>query len=209
MFATEFQKEVYNMIMNPNFNRKILLGSQSPRRAYLMKESGFEIEIKTIDVDETYPETMEKSKVAEYISLKKAEAYKAILANEMIGIVADTVVFFEGEILGKPVDKKDAQEMLSKMSGNMHTVYTGVTIFDNTKQISFTGISDVYFLSLSEKEIDYYLENYKPYDKAGSYGIQEWIGFTKISRIEGSYSNIMGLPMELVYQKLHDFTNQN
>lgn len=190
---------------NTLFPHKILLGSQSPRRAFLMKESGFDIDIQTLDVDESYPQNLDDHEIAEFIALKKANAYKSILADRRLGLVADTIVSLDGDILEKPVGREEALEMLEKMSGTKHTVFTGVCIFDENKSIHFTGKSDVYFLDVSPKERAFYIDNYKPYDKAGSYGIQEWIGYTKIKKIEGSYSNIMGLPMELVYQALFDF----
>ena len=191
------------------FPHTILLGSQSPRRSHLMKESGFDIEVKTIDVDESYPEEIQDFEIAEYIALKKAEAYSEILGDYRLGLVADTIVSLEGEILEKPVDREDAIRMLRSMSGRKHQVYTGVCIFDAKKKHHFTCMSDVYFLELSDQEVEYYIDNFKPFDKAGSYGIQEWIGYTKIEKIEGSYSNIMGLPMETVYKSLFDFIANN
>ena len=171
-----------------------------------MTESGFDIDVQTIDVDESYLAHLQVDEIAEFIAEKKANAYRDLLGACKIGLVADTIVALDGEILEKPVDRNDAIAMLNKMSGTNHTVYTGVCIFDKERLISFTGSSEVYFLDLSAKEIEYYVDNYEPYDKAGSYGIQEWIGFAKIEKIEGSYSNIMGLPMEMVYAKLMNFT---
>lgn len=188
-----------------NQTRPILLGSQSPRRSFLLKESGFKFRVETIDVDESFPNSLPAEKVAEYISQKKAEAYQSVLNPNEIGVVADTIVHLDGKILGKPKTKQDAVNMLSEMSGVKHEVFTGVTIFDQSKSISFTGESKVYFLELTKEEIEYYIDTCQPFDKAGSYGIQEWIGYTKIDKIEGSYSNIMGLPMELVYSKLINF----
>jgi len=198
--------------MNMNkalFPHTILLGSQSPRRSFLMKESGFDIEVKTIDVDESYPNELEDHDVAEFIALKKAAAYKDILDDYRLGIVADTIVSLDNKILGKPKSKEEAFTMLRSMSGKIHYVYTGVCIFDHENLQSFTCKSTVEFLPLSDLEINYYIENHKPFDKAGSYGIQEWIGYTKIAKIEGSYSNIMGLPMETVYQALFEFVKSD
>lgn len=187
------------------FPYKIMLGSKSPRRSFLLKESGFDYDIKTLEVNESFPQDLSKDEVAEFIANKKAAAYERLLQNDEIGLVADTVVVLENEILEKPVDKKDATSMLRKLSGKKHIVYTGVCIFDKSHKISFTGKSEVYFMDLRPNEIDYYIEHFKPFDKAGSYGIQEWMGYTKIERINGSYTNIMGLPMELVYKHLFDF----
>ena len=186
-------------------SRNILLGSQSPRRSFLLEESGFEFRIETIDVDESFPDSLAAENVAEYISQQKALAYKSLLKQNEIGVVADTIVHLNGEILGKPKSKEDAKEMLGKMSGKKHDVFTGVTLFDSDHSISFTGHSKVYFFELSEEEIDYYIEKCQPYDKAGSYGIQEWIGYVKIEKIEGTYSTIMGLPVEMVYEELRKF----
>ncbi len=186
-------------------NRPILLGSQSPRRSFLLEESGFRFRVETIDVDESFDSALEKEQVAAYISQKKADAYKDLLQENEIGLVADTIVHLENQILGKPKNKEEAMQMLSNMSGKQHDVYTGVTIFDDKKSLSFTGHSRVFFLELTKEEIDYYIERCKPFDKAGSYGIQEWIGYVKIDKIEGSYTNIMGLPMELVYDQILKF----
>ena len=125
--------------------------------------------------------------------------------DHQIGLVADTIVCLDGKILEKPSNKEEASYMLEQLSGNKHIVYTGVVIFNKEKKTSFTGKSEVYFLGLSPKEIEYYIDKYAPYDKAGSYGVQEWIGYTKIQKINGSYSNIMGLPMEMVYEHLFQF----
>jgi septum formation protein len=170
-----------------------------------MKESGFEFRVETIDVDESFPETMEADKVAEFISVQKSLAYAPLLETNEIGIVADTIVHLDGNILGKPKNKKEALFMLGEMSGKQHDVYTGVTIFDANQTHSFTGHSKVYFLSLTEEEKNYYIDKCQPFDKAGSYGVQEWIGYVKIEKIEGSYTNIMGLPMELVYKEIQKF----
>lgn len=187
------------------FPYKIMLGSKSPRRSFLLKESGFDYEIKVLEVDESFPEDLAKNEVAEFIANKKAAAYERILPDDMLGLVADTVVVLEGEILEKPANKEEAVKMLRQLSGKKHTVFTGVCLFDKNHKRSFTGRSEVYFMDLRPNEIDYYIEHYKPYDKAGAYGVQEWLGYTKIEKIDGSYSNIMGLPMELVYKHLFEF----
>lgn len=183
----------------------ILLGSKSPRRSQLMKEAGFTIEVKTLDVDEQYPEDTPIPEIAAFIAKKKADEYLSLLDHKQIGLTADTVVALEDQILEKPIDFDEAFEMLSQLSNMSHTVYTGVCIFNSKKTDVFTGASEVYFKPFSNREIEYYLLNYAPFDKAGSYGIQEWIGLTKIEKIVGSYSNIMGLPMELVYDHLYSF----
>ncbi len=183
----------------------ILLGSQSPRRSFLLKEAGYQFRKESIDVDESFPETLQPSEIAAFISTKKAKAYLAILKNNEVGLVADTIVHLKGHILGKPKNMEEAKRMLASMSGEQHDVFTGVTLFDAHKQHTFTGHSKVYFEELTNEEITYYIEHYKPFDKAGAYGIQDWIGYVKINKIEGSYSNIMGLPMELVYKEIQKF----
>lgn len=193
------------MKMRFPYSGTILLGSKSPRRSQLMKEAGFTIEVKTIDVDEQYPESTPIPEIASFIAVKKAKEYMELLGNKQIGLTADTVVAMDSHILEKPGDFDEAFEMLSSLSGRSHTVYTGVCLFNKKTMDVFTGASEVHFKRLSNREIEYYLLNYAPYDKAGSYGIQEWIGLTKIDKIVGSYSNIMGLPMELVYDHLYSF----
>ena len=184
-------------------NKKILLASNSPRRKLLLKNAGINIEVITGDkVDEDLPLEISPDESAKYLARKKNNAYKEIHADNTVLITADTIVILEGKILGKPNNKKEAVEMLKQLSGNVHEVHTGVCLSTKDKEITFSEISKVNFDKLSGNEIDYYIENYKPFDKAGAYGIQEWIGHIGIVKIDGSYDNIVGLPMRLVYRKL-------
>lgn len=190
--------------MNP-LSRKIILASTSPRRSQLLREAGFQFEIKTNEVEETYPPDTPVDAVAEYLACKKAYASRDFIQNEEIILAADSVVILDGIIYGKPLDAADAKAMLQKLSGQMHRVITGVCLLTKDREKSFSSESRVQFESLSADEIDYYIESFKPFDKAGSYAIQEWIGLCKISRIEGTFTNIMGLPVDRVYRELLDF----
>lgn len=181
---------------------EIMLGSKSPRRSFLLEQADISYVVQHKDVDESYPNTLDVANIAAYIVEKKYESYLALLEPGQIGLVADTIVVYQGEVLEKPKSKEEAFEMLSKLSDSKHTVYTAVCLFDTHKKSIFTGETFVYFNAMSNKEIEYYIEKYQPFDKAGAYGVQEWLGYTQIEKIEGSYSNIMGLPMEMVYSEL-------
>jgi septum formation protein len=184
----------------------IILGSQSPRRHYLLKELGLEFEVKVLNgIDESYPADMNIYEVPEYLARVKAKAYLSSLTDNSILITADTVVILENEILGKPADYKDAVEIINRLSDNKHTVVTGVAITSLVKQVVFNASTDVFFKKLLEEEISYYINQYKPFDKAGAYGIQEWIGYIGIEKIEGSYFNVMGLPIQKLYKELINF----
>ena len=185
--------------------KEIILLSKSPRRRQLLKEAGFNFIVKVKDVDESYPADLKVEKVAEYISQKKAAAGKEFLTDNNCLLTADTIVVMDGKIYEKPKDKSDAIKILNKLSGNTHTVITGVTITDKSKSVSLSDHSKVTFAKLSAEEIEYYLETCQPYDKAGSYGVQEWIGHCKIQKMEGSYTNIMGLPVYRVYELLSNW----
>lgn len=180
---------------------KIILASQSPRRKELLQSLGYEFEIASIDCEEIFPENLEIKNIAGYLSKIKAEAYTGLEHSEIL-ITADTIVALENEVLGKPANESEAKEMLMKLSGKIHQVYTGVTIRTFQSETSITDVADVEFDKLSNKEIDDYITNYKPFDKAGAYGIQEWIGMAKIKNIKGSFYTIMGLPTHLVYQEV-------
>ncbi len=182
--------------------RKIILLSKSPRRSQLLREAGFNFEVRTKDIDESYPLELETNKIAEYISQKKAAAGSEFLTDKNCVLTADTIVVFNNKVYEKPVDKTDAIRILKTLSGQTHTVITGVTIQTKDIQKSFSDHSKVTFAELSDTEIEYYLETCKPYDKAGAYGIQEWIGHCKILKMEGSYTNIMGLPVYRVYEEM-------
>lgn len=183
---------------------KVLLASKSPRRQELLQNLGYRFDTVSIDCEEIYPENLEAEKIAEYLSELKSEAYQNLSENEVL-ITADTVVALNGEILGKPSDKIEAKLMLQKLSGKTHWVYTGITLRSTDKKISATDAASVTLSELTEEEIDYYIENFRPFDKAGSYGVQEWLGMAKISEIKGSFYTIMGLPTHLLYRLLQDF----
>lgn len=186
-------------------NRKIILASKSPRRSQLLKEAGFDFEVKTVPVVESYPVDLPVEDVAGYLARKKANESISLISDDELLIAADSVVILGNQIYGKPDDYDDAVSILRKLSGNIHKVITGVCIKDMEKEISFSAISKVHMAPLSEEEIEYYIKTFEPYDKAGAYAIQEWIGLCKINRIEGTYSNIMGLPVNVVYRELMNF----
>lgn len=185
--------------------KKIILASKSPRRSQLLRESGFNFEIKTVDVEEIYPDDLPVREVAAFLAELKATAAKNLLQNGEILLTADTIVLQDEMIFGKPRDREDAFNILKRLSGNMHEVITGVCLVSKEKSHTFSTVSRVYFEPMTDEEIVYYIDKFQPYDKAGAYAIQEWIGHCKISRIEGTYSNIMGLPMESVYKALREF----
>ncbi len=209
---------------------KIILASNSPRRKELLAGLGFEFEVRTLKgLDESYPECLSMEEIPQYISRKKAAAYE-IGADELL-ITADTIVYLDGEVLGKPADEAEAKEMLRKLSGRTHQVVTGVTLtylneelrmkneelkvnsekntavansslFTLHSSFSFASVSQVTFAELLEEEIDYYVKHYRPLDKAGAYGIQEWIGFVGVTSLQGSYFNVMGLPVQRLYSEM-------
>lgn len=183
---------------------ELLLGSKSPRRQELLKGAGIEYTLVNIDSDEDFPDDMDKEKVAEYLAIKKAQAFKGNLEKKIL-LTADTTVYLEGEIINKPVDEADAIEMLTKLSGKMHTVFTGVCLRSKTHEIAFTDKTNVYFKVLTQEQIVYYVQNFKPLDKAGAYGIQDWIGYIGVTKIEGDFFNVMGLPVNRVYDELQKF----
>jgi len=189
-----------NFIMNLS-KYKLILASKSPRRQMILTEAGFDFEVKVIDIEESYPEVMHASDVAQYLAEKKAKQVPFLKPNEIL-ITADTTVVLNETILGKPEDKEDAFKMISSLSGKMHSVITGVCIKNDHRVISFDDTTFVYFKRLTNKEIDYYIDNFEPYDKAGGYGIQDWIGMIGINNIEGSFFNVMGLPIHKIYAEL-------
>jgi septum formation protein len=178
----------------------IILASKSPRRQELMTLMGLDFSVELKEVDESYPEGLTPPQIAIYIAEKKATAFGSL--RDKIVITADTIVALPGEILGKPNDRAEAQAMLVKLSGTNHQVYTGVTIIKDNTTLSFYDLSEVYCRKVSQEEIDYYIDNFKPFDKAGAYGIQDWWGLAVVKRIEGSYTNIMGLPTEKLFEAL-------
>lgn len=181
--------------------KKILLASKSPRRKELLESLGYTFEIISIDCDEVFPDHLETDKIAGYLSELKANAYDNLKENEIL-ITADTIVALDGEVFGKPNDKTHAIEMLRNLSGKTHEVYTGITIRTLETEITRTDVAHVEFSEFTDNEINFYTDNYKPFDKAGSYGIQEWIGMAKVNKISGSFYTIMGLPTHLIYGEL-------
>ena len=183
-------------------NYKLILASASPRRQQLMKDAGFTFEVRLKNVEEKYPQELHLENVPEYLSKVKASAFREELKADEVLITADTVVCIHDRILGKPADRKEAISMLQELSGNRHLVVTGVSVTTRTEQLSFSSRTDVFFKRLSNEEIEFYVDTYKPFDKAGAYGIQEWIGYIGIERIEGSFYNVMGLPIQKLYETL-------
>ena len=187
-------------------NKRIILGSRSPRRRELLGDCDITFEVAdSYEVEEVFPATMDADEVPVYLSRLKSEGYPAELTENDILLTADTVVIIDNEILGKPADEAEARAMLRKLSGRAHRVTTGVTLRSKSRTESFAAQSDVYFRELTDEEIGYYVERYRPMDKAGSYGIQEWIGYVGIERIDGSFYNVMGLPVQRVYAALAEF----
>ena len=195
---------VHDEIMLDNLKKfNIVLASNSPRRKELMSGLGVDYVVKTLpDVDESYPDTLQGEEIPAYISREKAEAYQSMIEPDELLITADTIVWVNGEVLGKPKDREDAIRMLRKLSGASHQVITGVCLTTKGWQNSFTVTTDVTFAVLSEEEIVYYVDKYSPMDKAGAYGVQEWIGFIGVESISGSYYNVMGLPVQKLYREL-------
>jgi septum formation protein len=184
-----------------SLNRPLIVASSSPRRQYLMKEAGFIFTVEKPKVDESFPKNLPVDQVAKYLAEKKGEYFRLTMKDEIF-LTADTVVILDDRILNKPNDRKEAVEMLGDLSGNIHQVMTGVCILSKEKEISFDDMTEVTFESLTAEEISFYVDQYKPYDKAGAYGAQDWIGMVAIKKIVGSYFNVMGLPIHKVYQHL-------
>ena len=182
---------------------KVILASNSPRRKELLGGLGIDFEVRTLsDIDESYPNALRGEDIPMFISGKKAEAYKQGMADDEMIITADTIVYDNGQVLGKPKNRGEAVQMLKGLSGHAHEVITGVSIVTKKKTVQFASTSKVTFAALTDEEIAYYVDTYKPYDKAGAYGIQEWIGYVAVTRIEGSYFNVMGLPIQKLYSEL-------
>ncbi len=185
-------------------SKKIILASNSPRRKELLENLNIPFEIKVKNTpEETYPENLLKTEIPEYLAIKKASFYKnETNQSDTIIITADTIVYCENRILGKPKNYDEAFKMLKLLSGRAHEVITGVAITSKNKQVVFSSVTKVFFKELTDDEIDYYIQAFKPYDKAGAYGIQEWIGMVGIKKIEGSYYNVVGLPVQKLYSEL-------
>ena len=187
-------------------NYKIILASNSPRRKELLAGIDVDFEVRVIqDIDESYPVDLPTKDIAEYISRKKAAVYQERMADDELIITADTIVVLDSEVMGKPHDEADASRMLHELSGRTHQVITGVTLTTTTRQQSFSVETDVTFKTLSDEEINYYVQRYRPFDKAGAYGIQEWIGHIGVTGLQGSYFNVMGLPVQRIYEALRQF----
>lgn len=184
---------------------KIILASNSPRRKELMRMAGFEFEVKSKNVEENHPAGFAPEEIPQHLAAKKAKAFLPELQENEIVIGADTIVLLNGKIYEKPVDRQDAINMLTALSGQTHTVITGVCVLSKQKEVSFSDVTRVHFNPLTQAEIEYYVDNFKPYDKAGSYACQEWIGAVAIRKFEGDYFNVVGLPINRVYKELKAF----
>lgn len=189
------------MLQNKLKNYNIILASGSPRRQAFFKELDLDFTIQVKEVEEVYSSSLKHSEITDYLSILKASVFNDLKENDIL-ITSDTIVWKDEKALGKPKDIEDAKQMLRSLSGQMHEVITSVCFTSKEFQITVNDVTKVWFKTLSEEEIDYYLKNYKPFDKAGSYGIQEWIGYIGIEKIEGCYFNVMGLPTRLVYKTL-------
>lgn len=184
----------------------IVLASNSPRRKELLQRMGVNFKVRTLfGIDESYPDSLRGEDIVRYISRNKAQAYRSSMAPNELLITADTIVYVEGEVMGKPKTAEQAKEMLHKLSGKSHQVITGVTIVTANRTEDFGVTSQVKFAEITDEEINFYVDNYLPFDKAGAYGIQEWIGIVAVEEIKGSYFNVVGLPVQRLYQKLKTF----
>lgn len=193
--------------MLDNLNKyQIVLASNSPRRKELLQRMGVNFKVRTLfGIDESFPDSLRGEDIVCYISRNKAEAYRSSMAENELLITADTIVYLDGEVMGKPKNAEQAKEMLHKLSGKTHQVITGVTIVTAKRTENFGVTSQVKFAELTDEEINFYVDNYLPFDKAGAYGIQEWIGIVAVEEIKGSYFNVVGLPVQRLYQKLKSF----
>ena len=187
-------------------NYDIILASNSPRRKELLQRLGLPFKVRTLfGVDESFPENLRGEEIALYIARKKAEAYKSSMSSNELLITADTIVCLDGVVMGKPYGAENAKTILRQLSGRVHQVITGVTVLTQVKRESFAVTSHVKFANVTEDEIDYYVDNYLPFDKAGAYGIQEWFGLVAVEELRGSYLNVMGLPVQRLYTVLKQF----
>ncbi|MBD8977416.1 Maf-like protein [Prevotellamassilia timonensis] len=193
--------------MLENLNKyEIVLASNSPRRKELLQRMGVNFKVRTLfGIDESYPDSLRGEDIVCYISRNKAKAYQSSMAPNELLITADTIVYVDGEVMGKPKNAEQAKEMLHKLSGKTHQVITGVTIVTAKRTENFGVTSQVKFTNITDEEINFYVDNYLPFDKAGAYGIQEWIGIVAVEEIKGSYFNVVGLPVQRLYQKLKTF----
>mgnify|MGYP006285156985 CR=1 FL=1 len=195
------------MLLDELGKYSIILATGSPRRHDLLQRAGFDFSVYSdLNADESYPEDIKQELIAAYIAERKSDAYPEMLTEGQILITADTIVCMENRILQKPMDRSDAIQILERLSGNVHTVYTGVCLRSTEKKRSFISATQVSFDILADDEILYYIDHFKPYDKAGAYGIQEWIGYVGVKEIHGSYFNVMGMPVHRLYRELEQFT---
>jgi len=183
----------------------LILASGSPRRHFLLKELGLKFEVRPKETDESFPTELKAEKICIYLAEKKAEAFRSEIKSNELVITADTIVWINGSVLNKPLDHDDAFRMLRMLSGKMHQVFTGVCLMSKEKTKTFYSATNVFFRALSDEEINFYIATYKPFDKAGAYGAQEWIGYVGVEKIEGSYFNVMGLPLRELYEELSTF----
>jgi septum formation protein len=193
------------MIADNLNNYQIILASRSPRRQQLLRELGLKFDVVNREYTETFPDGLTGEEIARHVAHEKAVSFRNEVAGNEIIITADTIVWCNGKVLGKPLDYEDATRILNEISGNTHEVITGVSIFSSTKEVTFSVSTKVTFEQLSDEEIKYYIDEFSPYDKAGAYGIQEWIGIIACSHIDGSYFNVVGLPVQRLYKELQDF----
>ena len=204
------QRQVEKGMLENLSKYKIILGSNSPRRKELLSGLDIKFNVKVIPgLEENYPETLDPQEIPVFLSKQKAEAYLSSLDDTMLLITADTIVWNGNAVIGKPKNRAEAIQMLRSLSGHEHHVVTGVCLTTTKKQLTFSVISSVRFASLNDEEIIYYVDKYKPFDKAGAYGIQEWIGYIGIERIEGSFYNVMGLPVQQLYEALRRFPKKS
>jgi septum formation protein len=197
--------ETITMFLHNLEQFEIILASKSPRRQQLLSDLGLKFSVQSMDIAEEFPANLGMTEVSVYLAELKAEAFLPQLKNNQLVITADTIVWLDGQVLNKPTDYADGFRMLKDLSGKKHQVITGVCLLSSDKKVSFFALTDVWFKELSDEEIHFYLDHYQPYDKAGAYGIQEWIGYIGIYRIEGSFFNVMGLPVQSVYEHLKTF----
>lgn len=192
-----------NFLNEKIYNYRLVLASRSPRRQHLLNELGLDYEVLAMDADESYPVGLKDSEIALYLCEKKADEALRLMNNpDFLIITADTIVWHRNRVLSKPVDEDDAKDILSELSGSMHEVITGVCLTSGSKKHAFHEVTKVFFRDLTPDEINFYVNSYKPFDKAGAYGIQEWIGLMGVKRIEGCYFNVMGLPVPRLYEEL-------
>ena len=188
-----------------NSNRKLILATNSPRRKELISRLEWPFEVRLKEVNEDFPASLRRQEVAEYLANHKAEAYLAELQPGEVLLTADTIVCLGDQVLNKPADEAEAFQMLRQLSGRAHDVFTGVCLLATDKKVTFHDQTTVFFKNLTDEEINHYIQVYQPYDKAGAYGAQEWMGMVGVERIEGSYFNVMGLPVHKVYEELRVF----